>query len=79
MTHDALLAYSWEFVTTLEYEWEVIQGRLPYQRTIWVRNNMLFRLGSLFPSLSESPADMVVRYSIDLLAYTGGCPFGHNS
>ena len=42
MTHDPLLTYSWEFVTTLEYEWEVIQGRLPYQRTIWVRNNMLF-------------------------------------
>jgi len=42
MTHDPIIAYSWEFVITLEYEWEVIQGRLPYRWTIWVRNNMLF-------------------------------------
>ena len=42
MTHDPILAYSWEFVTTLEYEWEVIQGRLSYRWTIWVRNNMIF-------------------------------------
>jgi hypothetical protein len=27
---------SWEFITTLDYEWSVIQGRRPYQWTIWV-------------------------------------------
>ena len=30
---------SWEFVTTLDYEWRVIRGRLPYRWSIWVRND----------------------------------------
>jgi hypothetical protein len=29
---------SWELVTSLDYEWDVIRGRRPYRRTIWVRN-----------------------------------------
>ena len=33
---------SWEFFTTLDYEWRVIRGRLPYRWTIWVRNNRSF-------------------------------------
>jgi hypothetical protein len=28
---------SWEYFTTLDYEWRVIRGRLPYRWTIWVR------------------------------------------
>jgi len=28
--------YFWEFVTTLDYEWNVIRGRRPYRWTIWV-------------------------------------------
>jgi len=28
--------YIWEFFTTLEYEWKVFRGRLPYRWTIWV-------------------------------------------
>jgi hypothetical protein len=27
---------SWEFFTTLGYEWDVIRGRRPYRWTIWV-------------------------------------------
>jgi hypothetical protein len=27
---------SWEFFTTLDYEWSVIRGRRPYWWTIWV-------------------------------------------
>ncbi len=27
---------SWEFFTTLDYEWDVIQGHRPYRWTIWV-------------------------------------------
>ena len=46
MTHNPILAYSWEFVTTLEYEWDIIRGRIPYQWTIWVRNDILFALVS---------------------------------
>jgi hypothetical protein len=29
---------SWEFVTTLDFEWSVIRGRRPYLWTIWVCN-----------------------------------------
>jgi hypothetical protein len=29
-------ASRWEFVTTLDYEWDVFRGRRPYRRTIWV-------------------------------------------
>jgi len=28
--------FIWEFFTTLEYEWDVLQGRRPYRWTIWV-------------------------------------------
>ena len=30
-------AFRWEFITTLDYEWNVIRGRQPYRWTIWVR------------------------------------------
>src|SRR5258708_32743469 len=30
------LTPSWEFVTTLDYEWNVIRGHRPYRWTIWV-------------------------------------------
>ncbi|KAH9970478.1 hypothetical protein BJV74DRAFT_990521 [Russula compacta] len=28
--------YSWEFFTTLDYEWSVIRGHRPYRWTIWI-------------------------------------------
>jgi len=28
--------YIWEFVITLDYEWDVIRGRQPYRWTIWI-------------------------------------------
>jgi len=28
--------YIWEFLTTLDYEWRVIQGHQPYRWTIWI-------------------------------------------
>jgi len=30
--------YIWEFITTLDYEWSVIQGRRPYRWTIWIHS-----------------------------------------
>ena len=30
---------SWEFVTSLHYEWDVIRGRQTYRWTIWVRDD----------------------------------------
>ena len=37
---------SWEYFTTLDYEWRVIRGHLPYRWTIWVRNDGQFTLVS---------------------------------
>src|SRR5258708_27145447 len=40
MSHTTqFLIPSWEFVITLDYEWNVIRGRRPYRWTIWVRNH----------------------------------------
>ena len=36
---------SWEYVTTLEYEWKVFRGQIPYRRTIWVREYALYPAG----------------------------------
>ena len=44
--NQSVLVPSWEFLTTLEYEWDVIRGRRPYRWTIWVRGNMRFTLVS---------------------------------
>ena len=33
---------SWEFMTTLGYEWDIIQKRLRYRWSIWVRNDSPF-------------------------------------
>jgi len=38
--------YFWEFFTTLDYEWRVIRGDLPYRWSIWVRNDRCFALVS---------------------------------
>ncbi|KAI0281960.1 hypothetical protein BGY98DRAFT_1094571 [Russula aff. rugulosa BPL654] len=34
--HAMSALYIWEFITTLDYEWKVIRGRLPYRWTIWI-------------------------------------------
>ena len=33
------LTCSWEFVTTLNYEWNVFRGHQRYRWTIWVRDD----------------------------------------
>lgn len=38
--------YIWEFVTTLEYEWDVIRRRRPYRWTIWIYS--IARISALF-------------------------------
>ena len=39
---------SWEFFTTLDYEWSIIRGHRPYRWTIWVRNHTSTSFGSRF-------------------------------
>ena len=34
---DSILTPSWEYFTSLEYEWSVLRGHCPYRWTIWVR------------------------------------------
>jgi hypothetical protein len=43
--NNLVLISSWEFVTTLDYEWSVIRGHRPFRWTMWVRINTLFLLG----------------------------------
>ncbi|KAI0052431.1 hypothetical protein FA95DRAFT_1601803 [Auriscalpium vulgare] len=38
--------YIWEYVTTLNYEWEVITGKRPYRWTIWIYS--ISRLSALW-------------------------------
>jgi hypothetical protein len=46
---------SWEFITTLDYEWSVIQGRRPYRWTIWVS---IVLLGLMRPT-AEPQTDVI--------------------
>jgi hypothetical protein len=39
--NNLVLISSWEFVTTLDYEWSVIRGHRPFRWTICVRINAL--------------------------------------
>ena len=36
------LSCRWEFFTTLDYEWRVFRGHLPYRWTIWVSDQSRF-------------------------------------
>ena len=40
--NNPLLISSWEFLTTLDYEWSVIRKHRAYRWTIWVRISSLF-------------------------------------
>jgi hypothetical protein len=42
--NNPVLISSWEFVTTLDYEWSVIRRHRPYRWSIWVCNDALFVL-----------------------------------
>lgn len=56
---------SWEYFTTLDYEWMVIRRRLPYRRTIWVRSDRPFALVQ-----STVPRLCADARSVDLLLRT---------
>ena len=53
---------SWEFFTTLDYEWNVCRGRLPYRWTIWVGE---FFLDSFAFLLHIEPRSFGLRCSFD--------------
>ena len=51
--------FSWEFFTTLDYEWRIIRGNLPHRWTIWVRNNKHLNLVS--SATQEPRADLLIQ------------------
>jgi len=66
---------SWEYVTTLEYEWKVFRGQIPYRRTIWVRKYM--RIALLSSAIPGSLTHPLIQRPIDLLPYTSVRAFDH--
>ena len=51
--------FSWEFFTTLDYDWKVIRGNLPHRWTIWVR---IDRDLTLVSSATQEPgADLFIQ------------------
>ena len=62
--HLSSFTSSWEYITTLKYEFDVIRGHLTYRWTIWVRNNtqsfyaclLRFRLNFPFDRFTHSRA-----------------------
>lgn len=69
-----LSIYRWEFITTLDYEWRVIRGRIPYRWTIWVRGDQRFALAS--SHIENLLADSA--RSIDLFPHTCDWSFGRD-
>jgi hypothetical protein len=47
---------SWEFLTTLDFEWSVIRGNRPYRWTIWVRVDGVSLKFPQTPSTDLSPS-----------------------
>ena len=61
----------WEFITTLDYEWRVIQGRQPYRWTIWVCSYGLCwgtPLSSLLASEPQTDSSLWQIYSLARLS-----------
>ena len=44
MTQPSIPTPSWEYFTSIEYEWSVIRGHRPYRWTIWVRRYIYLTL-----------------------------------
>ena len=65
---------SWEFITTLDYEWSVIRGHRPYQWTIWVR---IFFFGLTKPT-AEPPSDIFIGSLPDTRGRTFGSDREHD-
>lgn len=57
---------SWEFFTTLDYEWSIIRGHRPYRWTIVVR------IETHFPSSFVARLWAYLSLLVDLFCYTPG-------
>jgi hypothetical protein len=64
ITRSETFLSSWEFFTTLDYEWRVIRGRLPDRHAIWVSINGASRVLAL--------SGFAHAFSIDLLPQSRG-------
>ena len=64
---------SWEFFTTLHYEWMVFRGHIRYRWTIWVRDDQQFVV------MSSYTQDWFVFSILDLLHLTRGWSYGRDT
>jgi hypothetical protein len=62
--------FSWDYVTTLDYEWSVIQRRRPYRWTIWVRTSDVLSVGFTEHWTDLSPLVDLLHYAH---IYSRGC------
>jgi hypothetical protein len=69
-------ASSWEFATTLDFEWSAIRRRQPYRWTIWVRDDAHLLSGFVFrtravalpaPSSRSTPLRAFLSHGRDYL------------
>jgi len=69
--------YSWEYFTTLDYEFDIIRGRRPHRWKTWVRNR---RRHFLTLSLLTLDLGLIhIDHWLDLLPFTRGHPNGCNT
>ena len=68
-----LLTRSWEFFTTLDYEWMVFRGHIRYRWTIWVRDDHQFAV------ISSYTYDRFVFSILGLLYLTRGRSNGRHT
>ncbi|KAI0278275.1 hypothetical protein BGY98DRAFT_1096839 [Russula aff. rugulosa BPL654] len=56
--------YFWEFVTTLDYEWNVIRGHRPFRWTIWIYSTA--RISTLIAVILTLVGLNTVRYNCEV-------------
>jgi hypothetical protein len=74
--------FSWEFVTTLDYEWSVFRRHRPFRWTIWVGDNSHFLLGFQVEAPEcEIPSERFTNLppSVDLFRRAHSHSIGHSA
>jgi hypothetical protein len=66
--------YSWEFITNLDYEWDIIRGHRTHSWTIWVCSDTRI-FGSFCPAWNAR----LIRPLVDLLLYPAGYFYNCNT
>ncbi len=73
----SIRTYSWEYVTTLHFELDIIRGRRSYRWTIWVCSDRSF--SPVVLSALRFRADLTLARSVDILACAHSPSYRHSS